>query len=203
MAHMSSNDRAAGPLTEGWLDLTPEQRQMLVDLAASAIRHEIERGRPPAVDPRDYPEPLRVEAATFVTLEREGRLVGCIGTLEPRESLVESVASNACAAAFRDPRDLGPRPRTTDGLDIHISILSPMEPMQFDSEEDLLRQIRPGVDGLLLEDGFHRGTFLPSVWDQLPDPSDFLAHLKTKAGLPPGYWSSSIRVFRYTAQSVP
>jgi AmmeMemoRadiSam system protein A len=194
---MSSNESSEG----GWLGLSPELEKQLLDVAVEAIRHEIELGVPLRVDPADYPSALRRKAATFVTLRRDGELVGCIGTLQPRESLVESVATNAGSAAFRDPRDLGPRPRTTDDLDVHVSILSPMEPMVFASEDDLLRQLRPGVDGLLLEEGYARGTFLPSVWEQVPDPRDFLAHLKMKAGLPPTYWSDRIRVSRYTAES--
>ena len=86
-------------------------------------------------------------------------------------------------------------------LEIHISVLSPPEPMIFTSEADLLRQIRPGIDGLILEDGAYRGTFLPSVWEQLPDPAQFLAHLKMKAGLPPNYWSDTLKVSRYTTES--
>jgi len=194
-----SSSRSSG---NGWLDLSPELARRLLDVAVEAIRYEIVHGRPLRVDPAAYPPELHQMAATFVTLRRDGELVGCIGTLQPRESLVESVANNAGSAAFRDPRDLGPRPRTTNGLDVHVSILSPMEPMEFTSEEDLLRQIRPGVDGLLLEEGFARGTFLPSVWEQLPDPRDFLAHLKMKAGLPPTYWSDGLRVSRYTAESL-
>ncbi|HDL77837.1 MAG TPA: AmmeMemoRadiSam system protein A, partial [Lentisphaerae bacterium] len=87
-------------------------------------------------------------------------------------------------------------------LDLHISILSPLQPMSFSSETELLRQLRPGVDGILLADGVHQGTFLPSVWESLPDPELFLKHLKMKAGLPPDYWSDTIRAWRYTVESI-
>lgn len=196
MAHTSST------ADTGWLNLSPELKRALLDVARWAIQYEIDHGVPPSVDPGRYPEELRGPAATFVTLRREGQLHGCIGTLVPRESLVESVANNACSAAFRDPRDLGPRPRSAKDFDVHVSILSPMEPLRFSSEQELLEQIRPGVDGLLLEEGFSRGTFLPSVWEQIPERDDFLAHLKMKAGLPPTYWSDTLRVSRYTAESV-
>ncbi|MEJ2427194.1 MAG: AmmeMemoRadiSam system protein A, partial [Candidatus Thiodiazotropha sp.] len=88
-------------------------------------------------------------------------------------------------------------------LELHISILTPSEPMLFESEEDLLRQIRPGIDGLILQEGRHRGTFLPSVWESLPDARDFLTHLKQKAGLPSHYWSDNLEVYRYETESFP
>lgn len=139
--------------------------------------------------------------ATFVTLEIGGALRGCIGVLEAIRPLVVDVARNAFAAAFEDPRF----PRLTRAelprLDIHISVLTPPEPMHFDSEADLLRQIRPGIDGLILEDRGRRGTFLPSVWEQLPKPDEFFEHLRHKAGLPGGYWSETLIVSRYTTES--
>jgi hypothetical protein len=88
-------------------------------------------------------------------------------------------------------------------LHIHISVLSPPQPLAFESEQDLLAQLRPGVDGLILEERYARGTFLPSVWEQLPEPLDFLRHLKRKAGLPVDYWSTQLRVSRYTTESFP
>jgi len=81
-------------------------------------------------------------------------------------------------------------------------VLSPPEEMAFSSEEDLLEQIRPGIDGLILQEGFRKGTFLPSVWEQLPETAAFFEHLKLKAGLSPGYWSDTLRVFRYTAEYI-
>ncbi len=177
--------------------------RVLVDVAAASIAHGLRTGVPLEVDPAAYPEPLRAHRATFVTLERDGTLLGCIGSIQPRMSAVEDVAKNAYGAVFHDPRC--PRLSLDDvpALDIHISILGEPEPMTFTSEEDLLRQLRPGVDGLVLEDGFARGTFLPVVWESLPDPRDFLAHLKRKAGLPPTYWSDTLRVSRYTTEVVP
>jgi AmmeMemoRadiSam system protein A len=111
------------------------------------------------------------------------------------------VAQNAYAAAFSDPRFPPLREGEFEELDIHISILSPAEAMHFTSEADLLQQLRPGEDGLVMEEGFRRGTFLPSVWEQLPTPELFLRHLKQKAGLPADYWSSTLEVSRYTTHS--
>ena len=156
-----------------------------------------------AVHATDYPEPLRQLRATFVTLHVDEKLRGCIGTLEARQALVEDVVSNAYGAAFHDTRFPALTWPEYKRLDIHISILSPPEPVQFASEADLLAQLRPQVDGLIIEEGAYRGTFLPSVWEQLPEPREFLRHLKHKAGLSPDYWSSSVRVQRYTTESIP
>jgi len=116
---------------------------------------------------------------------------------------VQDVAHNAYAAAFSDPRfpPLAALELELEGLDLHISILSPPEPMQFVSEGDLLNQLRPGEDGLILRAGVRRGTFLPSVWESLPQPQAFLQHLKMKAGLAPDFWSDEVRVERYTTEA--
>ncbi|MET0026063.1 MAG: AmmeMemoRadiSam system protein A [Candidatus Thiodiazotropha sp.] len=183
--------------------LAPPLREQLMEVAWDSIRHGVHHQSPSRIDPHDYPEALRVERACFVTLNRNGLLRGCIGHLEAYQPLVVDVAENAYAAAFRDPRFPPLTEAELHHLDIHISILTPSEPMHFTSEEDLLHQIRPGIDGLILVDGRHRGTFLPSVWESLPDPRDFLLHLKQKAGLPHDYWSDSLEVMRYETESFP
>ncbi len=191
MAPMSS--------TEPRFDST--RRAELLRLARASILHGLETGRPLAVDLADFDPELAAPGASFVTLHRQGELRGCIGSLEAHRPLVVDVAENAFAAAFRDPRFSPLAVDEFDDLEIEISVLSPPEPMAFTDEADLLRQIRPGVDGLILEDMGRRGTFLPSVWAQLPRREDFLAHLKLKAGLPPGHWSPTVRVWRYTTES--
>ena len=128
------------------------------------------------------------------------QLRGCIGILKPVRPLAEDIAYNAWAAAFSDSRFMPLQADELDGLDIHISILAAPEKMEFASEDDLVEQIRPGTDGLILEDGFNKGTFLPSVWESLKDSREFLNHLKLKAGLPAIYWSDEIRVQRYTVE---
>jgi AmmeMemoRadiSam system protein A len=182
---------------------TQQQRGILLDVAAASIRHGLERGRPLEVNVRDYDEDLREWRASFVTLNIHGRLRGCIGMLEAVRSLVADVAANAWAAAFRDPRFPPLREEEYGALEIHISVLNPAERMTFQSQQDLLSQIRPHVDGLILVEGGRRGTFLPSVWEQLPRPEQFLAHLKRKAGLPEDYWSDTLQVYRYTTESFP
>lgn len=156
-----------------------------------------------SVQATDYPEPLRVLRATFVTLHVDGKLHGCVGTLEAHKPLVEDVVSNAWSAAFHDSRFSALTWAEYERLDIHISVLSPPEPVEFSSEDDLIARLRPRVDGLIIEEGYHRGTFLPSVWEQLPAPREFLRQLKHKAGLHPDYWSSRVRVQRYTTESIP
>ena len=181
--------------------LSESDRRLLLDLARSSIRYGLTRGRPQPVNPADYPPALREPRAAFVTLNRHGQLRGCIGHLEASQALVRDVADNAYAAAFRDPRFPPLTEAEYEDLEVHISVLSPPEPLPIVSEADLLLQMRPGVDGLILEEGHHRGTFLPSVWESLPAPEQFLAHLKLKAGLSPAYWSDGIRVARYTTEA--
>jgi AmmeMemoRadiSam system protein A len=183
------------------MSIAAEHRATLLDLARRSIAHGLDRGQPLPLDPTDYPEPLRTRLAAFVTLNLGGELRGCIGHLEAIQALALDVTENAFAAAFRDPRFPPLSRREFPDLSIHISVLSPPEPMTFSSEADLLAQIRPGIDGLILSDGQARGTFLPSVWESLPRASDFLNHLKRKAGLPAGYWSDRIQVARYTTES--
>ncbi len=172
----------------------------MLELAETAIRHALETGRALQIDPNDFEEPLRQPAACFVTLKKGGELRGCIGSLEAHRSMVEDVAHNADAAAFSDPRFPALREDELPGLELDISLLTPAEEMHFSSEKELLSQIRPGIDGLIIEEGYRRGTFLPSVWEQLPSPEQFLQHLKLKAGLPPNHWSGNIRISRYTTQ---
>ncbi len=183
------------------MPLSEPLRELLLDVALQSIREGLARGRPLAVDPAVFDSELRARRACFVTLNKHGNLRGCIGHLEAIQELVRDVADNAFAAAFRDPRFPRLEASELDSLDIHLSILTPAEPMQFSSEQDLLSQIRPGVDGLILEDGFHRGTFLPSVWESLPERDQFWRHLKGKAGLPASHWSENLKVYRYTTES--
>ena len=180
----------------------PEHKQVLLRVARDSIEHGLRSGRPLPVRTDDYPEPLCEIRAAFVTLQLLKKLRGCIGTLQAVRPLAEDVAENAFAAAFRDPRFAPMNDSERMILEIHISVLSPSEPIEFTGEEQLLDSIRPKVDGLIIEDGARRGTFLPSVWETLPDPRDFFRHLKMKAGLPPDYWSETIAVSRYTAESI-
>jgi AmmeMemoRadiSam system protein A len=174
-----------------------------METAWNAIKYGLRHRTPLPVNPLEYPHDLQAIRASFVTLYRSGALRGCIGHLEAELPLVADIAQNAFAAAFRDPRFAPLTEAEMQQLAIHISILSPSEPLLFDSEQDLLNKIRPGVDGLILKEGHHQGTFLPSVWASLPEKSRFLDQLKQKAGLPPDYWSETLQVFRYETESFP
>ncbi|RTZ59396.1 MAG: AMMECR1 domain-containing protein [Gammaproteobacteria bacterium] len=178
-----------------------EERALLNEIALQSIKSGLQQGRPMNLDLKALPEKLQQPGAAFVTLNKNGHLRGCIGSLEARRALAEDVAQNAFAAAFRDPRFAPLQASELDDLEPHISVLGKPEPMQFGSEQDLIRQLKPGKDGLILEDGHHRGTFLPSVWESLPEPASFVRHLKQKAGLPPDYWSDSLKVSRYGTES--
>ncbi|MGD0960508.1 MAG: AmmeMemoRadiSam system protein A [Methylomonas sp.] len=182
--------------------LNDAQQQRLLALAWDSIRCGLETGKPLSVAAGDYPPELREPTATFVTLERNGQLRGCIGRLKASRPLAEDVAENAYAAAFRDGRFPPLTTAELNGLEAHISLLSPAEPLQFSSEQDLIRQLQPNVDGLILEYDGRQATFLPSVWESLPNGGEFLAHLKQKAGLPKTFWSDGIRAYRYTTAGI-
>jgi hypothetical protein len=182
--------------------LTPEQRQQLLEPARTSIREGLESGQPKQMDPADWPMPLQVERASFVTLySLNGSLRGCIGALQAYQSLVQDVSDHAYAAAFRDPRFPPLKAQELERIRLNISVLTVPEPLEVASEADLLAWLTPGEDGLILEDGAYRSTFLPTVWSSLQTPETFLRELKRKAGLGPDYWSSTIRFRRYRTES--
>ena len=179
-----------------------EDKALLLDLARRSIEHGLAYGRPMEIELQNYPERLHAWHASFVTLYKNNQLRGCIGHLEATQSLLEDIVENAFSAAFKDHRFAALDTKELPALEISLSILSAPEPIRFDSEVELLSIIRPGIDGLILEDDHHRGTFLPSVWDSLPESADFLRELKRKAGLPGDYWSNTVRFSRYTTQQI-
>lgn len=145
---------------------------------------------------------LQARGACFVTLTQQGQLRGCMGSLEAHRSLLADVQLNAVAAAVRDPRFL---PLTLNELDqtaLEISLLSPLQSLQFDNEAHALAQLQPGVDGVVFEFTHYRSTFLPQVWEQLPSVTQFMAHLKHKAGLPPDFWAEGVRLQRYSVRKL-
>lgn len=181
--------------------LSRQDRILLLDMARASIRSGLSERRAMTINPADYSETLQPLRATFITLKLDGQLRGCIGSLSAYQPLVQDVAAHAYAAAFNDPRFPPLSAAELPHLEVHISILSPPTPLWFTSEEDLLAQLRPGQDGLILQFQHHRATFLPAVWESLPDPQSFLAHLKQKAGLSPNFWSPELRVDRYITES--
>jgi AmmeMemoRadiSam system protein B/AmmeMemoRadiSam system protein A len=173
---------------------TENPGDVLIPIARSAIGDVLGLG----FETREDHAFLHEIGATFVTLQRQGRLRGCIGTLHAHRKLLADVKANAKAAAFLDPRF---EPLTATELRttrIEVSLLSPPERLSCASEEQAIALLRPRVDGVILEHGDNRGTFLPQVWDQIPDARAFFAHLKQKAGLHPEFWADDIRLSRYT-----
>lgn len=187
------------------MPLPEAERKVLLTVAGSSISYSLNhtpgKHYEDTINLQEYSDLLIPKRATFVTLEIDNNLRGCIGTLEAIRPLVMDVAHNAREAAFHDPRFAPLSQNEFEQLNIHLSILGQPEPMQFENEGDLLNQLRPGIDGLILNEGMRRATFLPTVWETLADPISFLQHLKQKAGLPPNYWSSSIKILRYTTES--
>ncbi|MFA5626770.1 MAG: AmmeMemoRadiSam system protein A [Thiohalomonadaceae bacterium] len=181
--------------------ITEANQQVLLRVAESAIQHGLEHGSTISIDAKDYPAELRSIQASFVTLHHRDKLRGCIGSLTAIRPLVEDVARHAYAAAFEDPRFTPLSQAELPDLTIHISILSRPEPLQFANEAELLQQLRPGIDGIILQDQNHRATFLPSVWESLPAADNFWQQLKRKAGLPADWWSNTLQVERYTTQN--
>lgn len=143
---------------------------------------------------------LQEPGASFVTLTQRGQLRGCIGSLEARRSLLSDIQANAVAAALHDPRFAPLTLAELANIEIEVSLLSPMQPLHFDSEAQALSQLQPGVDGVVFEFGQHRSTFLPQVWEQLPCAREFMAHLKHKAGLPADFWAKGVRLCRYSVR---
>ena len=172
--------------------MEPTLKKTLLNTATASLRHGVEHGSAVSIAVGDYDEQLQRPQACFVTLRQGESLRGCMGSSRAQRPLIEDVAHNAYAAGFLDPR-FGPlEADELDGLDIHISVLSDVEEMSFESEQDLLSQ-----------EADHRSTLLPAVWKMIDEPTIFLRELKLKAGLEPDYWSDDVRMFRYTAESIP
>jgi AmmeMemoRadiSam system protein A len=176
--------------------LDTDKGQTMLHLARAAIAKEL------GFISNDFPRTdwLEQPGATFVTLTLHGQLRGCIGSLEAHRPLIDDVRHNALASAFSDPRfDPLSNAEFADVL-VDVSLLSKPQAIQFSSEQDALAQLQPGKDGVILEFGRQRATYLPQVWEQLPDPQSFIANLKNKAGLPQDFWSEGIRLSRYSVQ---
>lgn len=164
---------------------TQEQKQILVSTARSSIQHGLQSGKTIKINLKSYASELQNIRATFVTLKIAQSLRGCIGTLEAKHPLVRGVAKHAYAAAFRDPRFKPLSHDEFEKITLSISILTPAESIQFNSDSDLIQQLNANIDGLIIQSGHRRATFLPAVWDSLPDAEQFLSQLKAKAQISP------------------
>lgn len=171
----------------------------LLRLAMASIRYGLANGHALPVRAEDHPEDLAHPGACFVTLKKQGELRGCLGSATAWRPLVEDIADNAFKAAFRDSRFKPLALEEVDEITLSLAVLTPPEAMTFHDEADLLRQLRPHTDGLIIRDGHHQALFLPAVWHSLPSPEDFLGNLKQKAGLFPHHWSPSFTAHRFTA----
>ncbi len=183
--------------------LTPEEQRALLRLAREALERGVRHLPIPEPNWEALPPRLRQPGATFVTLTEDGQLRGCIGSLEAVRPLARDVQENAVAAALRDPRFWPVQPEELPRLRVEISYLTPLRPLVYTSPMDLLRRLRPGIDGVVLVDPEtgRRATFLPQVWEQLPDPATFLSHLSLKMGAPPDLWQQRpLQVYTYEVQ---
>jgi AmmeMemoRadiSam system protein A len=183
------------------IDLSESQKRQLLDIARQSIVSGLAEGSPLQLDGDNLGGSFSEQLGAFVTLTKLEALRGCIGALESSNPLAQSVANAAFNAAFRDSRFPVLQADEIDDTRVEISVLSGLEPIAATSRSELLDRLHPGEDGLLLEDGRYRSTFLPKMWDMISDPDEFLNHLLAKAGLPGDYWSGTIRFKRYRALS--
>ncbi|MDX2463559.1 MAG: AmmeMemoRadiSam system protein A [Porticoccus sp.] len=180
-----------------FIELSPDDKQTLLSLARESIQVRLLFERELHIDELVFSLALQQQASSFITLHKKNKLRGCLGALQAREPLVMDVVHNAAASAFDDPRF---PPVTLDEepeLQIEISVLTSPTPLVFTSEQDLLEQLIPNEDGLIIEVGAHRATFLPSAWNRLPGKIEFLKQLKLKAELPAVFWSDDIKAWRF------
>ena len=177
--------------------MSADKGAILLAIARAAISSAL--GRPCSAD--ESAPWLMEPCACFVTLTQNGQLRGCIGSLEPRRSLLIDIKSNAVSAALHDTRFMPMSAEELDRTDIEVSLLSLAAPIKFKDEADLQRSLRPGVDGVIFEFNGYRSTFLPQIWKQLPKPAQFMAHLKRKAGFPDDFWDENVKISRYSVVS--
>jgi uncharacterized protein len=172
--------------------LTEKEKTFLLTMARTTIQQAVERKPLPSLDKGELSPALLEQGASFVTLTKFGDLRGCIGSLEAHQSLVEDVRERAAQAALEDYRFPPVTAAEVSKLHIEISRLTPSLPLTYENPVDLPGLLHPGVDGVVLKDGFRRSTFLPQVWEQLPDPDEFLSHLCAKMGAPADLWQRKV-----------
>lgn len=182
------------------IKLNDEDKASLLHFSERAVEHAVQYQKPLQIDLDRIAPRLCQLAATFVTLHSQGHLAGCIGSLKPTQTLIEGVLHNAHSAAFMDSRFEAIQQTQLPDLQIEISVLSNLIAVTADSEQMLIEQLNPREHGLVIEYEERRATFLPRVWDMLPEKAEFVARLKEKGGLPADFWSSKIQCYCYTAE---
>jgi uncharacterized protein len=168
--------------------LTTEEKQVLLRLARRTIEQGVRGGELPALEPETQTPRLKEPGCSFVTLTIQGQLRGCIGALEPYQALAADVREHALAAALEDPRFPPVVPDELEQIEIEISRLTLPQRLEYRDEADLLMRLRPNIDGVILRDGMSRATFLPQVWEKIPEKAEFLDNLCMKMGAMPGTW---------------
>ena len=168
--------------------LTSEERKKLLELARQALVESVQGKKLQPLDVDNLPPRLREPGATFITLTKHGELRGCVGALEAYQPLAEDVREHAVAAAFKDYRFPPVEPSELAEIEIEVSRLTQPRPLEYEHQEELIKLLRPNVDGVILRDGIRRATFLPQVWEKIPDPAVFLSHLCQKMGADPYLW---------------
>ena len=183
------------------MPIAPQTRQALLTLARETIWCAVRGQGSPNLDPDMLPGDLQGDGASFVTLTKHGQLRGCIGSLEAHRPLAEDIRENAVAAALQDPRFSPVSEEELGDLHIEVSVLSPPQKLEYDSVDDLVAKLRPGIDGVVIERGWNRATFLPQVWEKLPDPHQFLQHLCMKAYLRADeYREGDLNIYTYQVE---
>jgi uncharacterized protein len=178
--------------------LTQTEQDILLTIARQALEKAV-LGEPlPNIALNHLPDALQELGTSFVTLTIDGRLRGCIGALDPYQPLAKDVQEHAVAAALQDFRFPRVQPAELPLIHIEVSALTPRTPLQYDSPKDLVAKLRPNIDGVILKDGLRKATFLPQVWEKLPDPEEFLSHLCMKMGAPGDLWRNKpLKVYIY------
>ena len=186
--------------TTKWL--SGDEGKYLLGLARETIKNKLYNMEEPQINWKEIPKKFQERLGTFVTVTIEDNLRGCIGHIVPRESLIEGIKENAINAAFKDPRFHPLTKEEFDRIDIEISILTSPQKLSYTDAEDLLKKLRPGIDGVIIKKGFYEATFLPQVWEQLTEKEEFLSHLCLKAGLSPDSWKKEeLHVSTYQVQA--
>lgn len=168
--------------------LTSDEQKTLLRLARQALEHSVRGRKLPPLDLESFSPPLREQGASFITLTIQGNLRGCIGALEAYQPLAQDVCEHAVAAALDDPRFPPVAPQELDRIEIEVSRLTAPQRLEYTDSKELPAKLRPHVDGVILRDSLRRATFLPQVWEKLPDPSEFLDNLCYKMGAAPDSW---------------
>jgi AmmeMemoRadiSam system protein A len=172
--------------------LSDAERKFLLALARQSLEAAVRKRTAPRIDPGELTSQLKEPGASFVTLTIRGMLRGCVGALEAYQNLAEDVSEHAMAAGLQDYRFPPVRPEELNQIEIEISRLTSPQPLHYTTPQSLVAKLRPGIDGVVLRDGVRRATFLPQVWEKLPDPAEFLEHLCAKMGADPQLWERKI-----------